>query len=103
MGLGFFPLFLAARKLDFLFRLSQTNKPTAITSIVHCERAPMLLAKVPMFLGTSFLWDYGAIVSTRSLCTLLLAARSFLLVRSIRFLGSFLATCALDSLERQKE
>ena len=56
-----------------------------------------------MFLGMSFLWDSGAIVSIRLLCTLLLAVRSFLVVRSIGFLGSFLATYALHSLERQKE
>ena len=63
----------------------------------------MLLAKVAMFLGTSFLWDSGPIVSTRSLHTLLLAVQSFLVTRSIGFVGSFLTTYALDCLNRQKE
>ncbi len=65
---------------------------TAIVSIVRCVGAPMLLAKVAVFLGTSFLWDSGTMVSTRSLRTLLLAVQSFLFARSIGFIGSFLAT-----------
>ena len=36
-------------------------------------RAPMLLAKVTVFLGRSFLWDSGRSVSTRSLCNFFLA------------------------------
>ncbi len=75
----------------------------AITSIVHPVRVPMLLAKVAVFLGTSFLWDSGVIVSTRLLCTLLLAVQSFLVARRVEFFGSFLATYALDHLERQKK
>jgi hypothetical protein len=63
----------------------------------------MLLAKVAVFPGTSFLWDSGSSVSTRSLCTLFLAVQSFLVARSIRFLGSFLAKYSLNSLVRQKE
>ncbi len=63
----------------------------------------MLLAKVAVFLGTSFLRDSGVVVSTRSLRTLLLAVRSFLVARSIGLFGSFMATYALNRLERQKE
>ena len=46
---------------------------TAITSIVHRVCAPMFLAQVAVFLGTYLLRDSGTMVSTRSLCTLLLA------------------------------
>ena len=63
----------------------------------------MLLAKVSVFLGTSFLWDSGCSFSTRSLRTLFLAVQSFLVARSVRVLGSFLVTYALNSLKRQKE
>jgi hypothetical protein len=85
----------------------------------------MLLAKVTVFLGTSFLQDSRTVVSTRSLRTLLLAVqrflvarsnglfgsflatllavRSFLVARSVGLIGYFLATYALDCLERQKE
>jgi hypothetical protein len=99
--MGFLSAFLSGREIRF-FR-SVFLKPMAITSIVHCVRAPMLLTKVVMFLGTSFLWDSGTIVSTRSLCTFLLTVRSFLVARRVGFVGSFLATYALDRLERQKE
>jgi hypothetical protein len=74
-----------------------------MASIVRRVRAPMLLAKVAVFLSTSFLWDSDVVVSTRSLCTLLLAVRSFLVARSVGLFGSFLATYALDCLKRQKE
>jgi hypothetical protein len=63
----------------------------------------MLLAKVAMFLGTSFLQDSGCSFSTRLLCTLFLAVRSFIVTRSVRVLESFLATYTLDNFERQKE
>ncbi len=85
----------------------------------------MLLAKVAVFLGTSFLWDSGTVVLTRSLHTLFIAVRRFLVARSDGLFGSFLATLlavrsflvakgiglikyflatyALDCLERQKE
>ena len=85
----------------------------------------MLLATVTVFLGTSFLRDSGAVVSTRSLRTFfiavqrflvarsnelfgsllatLIAAQSFLDARSVGLIGYFLATCALGCLERQKE
>jgi hypothetical protein len=75
---------------------------TATASIVRCVRTPTLLAKVAVFLGTSFLWDSGIVVSTRSLRTLLLAEQKFLVARSVGFFGSFLATYTFDSLERQK-
>ncbi len=85
----------------------------------------MLLAKVAVFLSTSFLWDSGTAVSTRLLRTLviavrrflvarsnglfrsflatLLALRGFLVARSVGLIGYFLATYALGCLERQKE
>jgi hypothetical protein len=100
-GIGFLSAFLSGAEIGF-FR-SVVLEPTAITSIVHRVCAPMLLAKVAVFLGTSFLWDSGCSFSTRSLCTLFLAVQSFLVVRSVRFLGSFLATYPLDSFERQNE
>ncbi len=74
----------------------------AIASIVHFVRAPMLLALVAMHLGTYLFWD-SETLSTRSLCTLLLAVRSFLVARRVRLVGSFLPTYALDSLKRLKE
>ena len=88
-GIGFLSAFLSGVETGF-FR-SVFLKTTAIASIVRCARAPMLLAKVAVFLGTSFLWDSGTVVSTRSLRTLLLAVQSFLITRSIGFIGSFLA------------
>ena len=88
-------------------------------------RAPLLLAKVAVFIGTSFLWDSGIVVSTRLLRTLfiavrrflvarrdgllgsllatLLAVRGFLITRSVGLVGYFLAIYALGCLERQKE
>ena len=72
-------------------------------SIVHRVHAPMLLAEFAVFLGTYLLQGSGTMVSTRLLRTLFIAVRSFLVARSVRFLRSFLATYALDCLERQKE
>ncbi len=63
----------------------------------------MLLAQVVVFLGTYLFWDSGTIVSTRLLRTYLLAMQSFLVAGSVGFVGSFLATYALDRLKRQKE
>ncbi len=122
-GIGFLSAFLSGAEIEF-FR-SVFLEMMAIASIVRRVCAPMLLAKVAVFLGTSFLWDSGTVVSTRSLRTLLLAVqsfliarsagfvgsflalflavRSFLVARSVGFFGSFLATYALDCLKRQKE
>jgi hypothetical protein len=122
-GIGFLSAFLRGTEIGF-FR-SVFLETTAITSIVRRVRAPMLLAKVTVFLGTSFPWDSGIVVSTRSLRTLLfavqrflvarsnglfgsflatlLAVRSFLVARSVGLIGYFLATYALNCLERQKE
>jgi hypothetical protein len=88
-GIGFLSAFLSGAEFGF-FR-SIFLEHTAITSIVRCVRAPMLLAKVAVFLGTSFLWDSGVMVSTRLLSTLLFTVRSFLVARSVGFFGSFLA------------
>jgi hypothetical protein len=122
-GIGVLSAFLSGTEIRF-FR-SVFLKTTAIASIVRRVRAPMLLAKVAVFLSTSFPQDSGIVVSTRSLRTLLfavqrflvarsnglfgsflatlLAARSFLITRSVGLIGYFLATYALDCLERQKE
>ena len=100
-GIGFLSAFLSSVEIGFFHSIFL--KPKAITSIVRCECASMLLAKVAQFLGTSFLWDSGTIVSTRLLRTLLLAVRSFLVARIVGFLRSFLATYVLDCLKRQKE
>ena len=75
----------------------------AIVSIVHRARVPMLLAKVAVFIGTSFLWGSETVVSTRSLRTIFIAVRRFLVARSDGFFGSLLATYALGCPERQKE
>ncbi len=78
-------------------------KTTVIARIVRRIHAPMLVAKVPVFLGTSFLWDSGTVASTRLLRTLFIAVRRFLVARSDGLFGSLLATYALGCLERQKE
>ncbi len=62
----------------------------------------MLLAQVAMLLGT-YLFGDSETLSTRSLRTLLLAVRRFLVARRVGLVGSFLPTYALDSLERLKE
>ncbi len=122
-GIGFLSAFLSGAEIGFFrFVFLET---TAIASIVHLVRAPMLLAKVAVFLGTSFLQDSGTVAGTRLLRTLFFAVRRFLVARSIGLFGSFLATLlavqsfliaigvglfgyflatyALDCLERQKE
>ncbi len=100
-GIGFLSAFLSGADIGFF--CSVFLETTAIASILRRVQAPMLLAKVTVSLGTSYLWDSGVVVSTRLLCTLLLAVRSVLIARSIGLFGSFLATYALDCLERQKE
>jgi hypothetical protein len=122
-GIGFLSAFLSGAEIGF-FR-SVFLETTAIVSIVCRVRALMLLAKVAVFLGTSFLWDSGTVVSARLLRILLLAVRSFLVARSnglfgsflanllaaqrflvarsVGLIGYFLATYVLDCLERQKE
>jgi hypothetical protein len=100
-GIGFLSAFLSSTKIGFFHSLFLQTM--AIASIVHCVHAPMFLAKVAVFLGTSFLQDSGVVVSTRSFRTLLFAVQSFLVARSIGLFGSFLATYALDCLKRQKE
>jgi hypothetical protein len=100
-GIGFLSAFLSGAGIGF--SCSLFLETMAIASIVRCVRAPMLLAKFAVFLGTSFLWDSGVVVSTRSLCTLLLAVQSFRVARSVGLFGSFLATYVLNCLERQKE
>ncbi len=70
-GIGFLSAFLSGAEIGF-FR-SVFLKTMAITSIVRRARLPILLAKVAVFLGTSFLWDSGTVVSTRLQCTLFIA------------------------------
>ena len=94
----FFSAFLSGVEIGFSH--SVFLEPTSISSIAHCLRVPMLLAKVTVFLSKSFFQDFGCNFSTRLLHTLLLAVQSFLVRRSI---GSFLATYMLNSLERQEE
>jgi hypothetical protein len=99
-GTGFLSAFLSGAEIG-LFR-PVFLKTTAIMNIVRCVRAPMLLAQVAMSLGTYLFWDSGTL-STRLLCTLLLAVRRFLVARRVGLVRSFLATYALNSLERLKE
>ncbi len=121
--IGILSVFLIGAEIGF-FR-SVFLKTTAVARIMRRVRAPMLHAKVAVFLGTSFLWDSGTVVSTKSLRTLfiavrrflvarsnglfgsflatLLAVRGFLVARSVGLIGYFLATCALGCLKRQKE
>ena len=58
-GIGFLFAFLSGAKIGFFH--SVFLKPMTITSIVHRVRAPMLLAKVAVFLGTSFPRDSGTL------------------------------------------
>jgi hypothetical protein len=121
-GIGFLSAFLSGAEIGF-FR-SVFLKTMAIASIVRRAHAPMFLAMVAVFFGTSFLRDSGTVVSTRSLCTLLfavqrfliaksnglfgsflatlLAVQGFLVARCVGLIGYFLATYTLDCLERQK-
>ena len=99
-GIGILSAFLSGAEIGF-FR-SVFLETTAIASIVRRVRAPMFLAQVAMFLGTYLFRDSG-ILSTRSLRTLLLAVRSFLVARRVGLAGSFLPTYAFDGLERLKE
>jgi hypothetical protein len=99
--IGFLSAFLSGAEIGFFH--SVFLETTAIASIVRRARAPMLLATVTAFLGTSFPRDIGAVVSTRLLRTLFIAVQRFLVARNDGPFGSFLATYALDCLERQKE
>ena len=83
-GIGVLSAFLSGTEIRF-FR-SVFLKTTAIASIVRRVRAPMLLAKVAVFLSTSFPQDSGIVVSTRSLRTLLFAVRRFLVQEATDFL-----------------
>ncbi len=99
-GTGFLSAFLGGAEIGFL--RSVFLKTTTIASIVGRVRAPMLLAQVLMLLSTYLFWD-SETLSTRSLRTLLLAVRRFLVARRVGLVGYFLPTYALDSLERLKE
>ncbi len=55
--------------MEIGFFRSAFLETTAIVSIVHRVRAPMLLAKVAVFLGMSFPRDSGIVVGTRLLRT----------------------------------
>ena len=74
-----------------------------MASIVHRVRAPMLLAKVAVFLGTSFPPDSGTLPVPGRYVPFSIAVRRFLVARSDGPIGSFLATYVLGCLERQKE
>jgi len=58
-GIGFLSAFLSGAEIRF-FR-SVFLETTAMASIVRRVRAPMLLAKVAVFLGTSFPCDSGTL------------------------------------------
>ena len=98
--IGIISTFLSGAEIGF-FR-SVFLKTTAIATIVRRVRAPMFLAQVAMFLGTYLFWDSGTL-STKSLRTLLLAVRSFLVARRVGLAGSFLPTYVFDGLERLEE
>ena len=99
-GIGVFSAFLSGVEIGFL--CSVLFETMTIASIVGRVRTPMLFAQVAMLLGTCFFRDSGTL-STRSLRTLLLAVRRFLVARRVGLVGSFLPTYALNSLERLKE
>ena len=100
-GIGFLSAFLSGAEIGF-FR-SVFLKTTAIVSIVHRVRAPMLLSQVAMFLGAYLFWDSGTTVSTRLLCTLLLTVQRFLVARRVGFFGSLPDTYTLNRFKRQKK
>ncbi len=79
-GIGFLSAFLSGAEIGF-FR-SVFLKTMAIASIVRRARASMLVAQVAMFLGT-YLFRVSGTLSTRSLRTLLLAVKRFLVTRSV--------------------
>jgi hypothetical protein len=58
-GIGFLSSFLSGAEIGFFH--SVFLETTAMASIVHRACAPMLLAKVAVFLGTSFSWDSGTL------------------------------------------
>jgi hypothetical protein len=70
-GIGFLSAFLSGTEIGFFYSIFL--KSMVICSIVHCVCAPMLLAKVTVFLGMSFLQDSGCSFSARLLHTLFLA------------------------------
>ncbi len=122
-GLCFFPSFLATRKLDFSVPSFSKRRQLGVLCVVYAP--PCFLPRLQCFLvraffGTLGLWSVpGCFVPFFSLCKafsskealgssdlswpLLLAVRSFLVARSVGFVGSFLATYVLNCLERQKE
>jgi hypothetical protein len=105
--IGFLSAFLSG--VDIGFFCSVFLKTTAITIIVLRVCAPMLLAKVTVFLGTSFLRDSGTVVSTRLLRTHLLLCKAFSLQEATVILDlswphfllceAFLSREALDLLD----
>ncbi len=99
-GIGFLSAFLSGAEIGLF--CSVFLETTAIVSIVHRVCAPMLLAKVVVFLSMSFLRGSGTMVSTRLLRTFFSLCKAFS-SRGVGLFGSFLATYALDCLERQKE
>ena len=100
-GIGFLSAVLSGAEIG-LFH-SVFLKTTAMVSIVHRVRAPMLLAKVTVFLGTSFPRDSGTLPVPGRYVPFFIAVRRFFVARSDGPVGSFLATYALGCLERQKE
>ncbi len=100
VGLVFFPPFLAAQKSAFSVPSLSKRCQSRVLCVVYVPLC--FLHRSQCFLVRTFFWDSGTL-STRSLRTLLLAVRGFLVARRVGFVGSFLPTYALDSLERLKE
>ncbi len=78
-GIGFLSAILDSAEIRLF--CSIFLKPMAISGIVHHVCAPMLLAKVAMFLGVSFLRNFGRSFSARLLATFLVDG-SFLIWRA---------------------
>ncbi len=94
--IGFLSAFLSGAEIGF-FRSVFLILLMAICQVVGSIRTPMLLAKVAMLLGASFLGDSGHRLSTRSLGSFLALVGSFLVGSC---LGLFLCTYALYYIER---
>ncbi len=101
-GIGFLSAFLSGAEIGF-FR-SVFLETTAMASIVRRVRAPMLLAKVAVFLGTNFSWDSGTLPVPGRFVPFFIAVRRFLVVRSDGPVGSLLATSrSVASRDRRSE
>jgi hypothetical protein len=97
-GIGFLPTFRGGAEVGFFHSVFLI--PTTILGIVHGICNPMFLAQVAMFLGASFLGNLAHRLGMRSLVTFLAFVRSFCVGL---YVGFFLDTCRLNSVERHKK